>query len=54
MGMKVISKSEISDRDFITCIQMVNKNNTRSKLQAEHTESLEQEVTNGTGIKQGQ
>ena len=54
MGMKMVSTDDMSARSVITCIQAVNKNNTRSKFQEEHTELLEQLVINGKGKKQSQ
>ena len=44
----------MSDIAFITCIQTVNRNNTRSKFQSEHTYGLLKGVINGTGRKQAQ
>ena len=41
----------LPDRDVITYIQTVNKNNTRSNNQSEKTYGILQGVINGTRIK---
>ena len=33
--MKMVIRDYLSDRSVIPCIQTVNKNNTRSKIQSE-------------------
>ena len=50
----MVSTDQLSDGAVITCIQKVNKNNKRSKFQAEQTYELEQGVINVTGRKQAQ
>ena len=44
MGFKIVSKDYLSDSTVITCIQTVNRNNTRSKFQPEQTYGLSQVV----------
>ena len=38
--MKIVSKSDMSDSDIITCIQTYNKNKTSRNFQSYHTEVL--------------
>ena len=52
--MKMLSTGYLYDWDVITCIQTVNKNNTRSNNQSEQTYVILHGLINGTERKQAQ
>ena len=50
----MVGAAYLPDRVVITCIQTINKNNTRSKFHSEQTYESLQGVINGSGGKQAQ